>query len=82
MFLSPSSPSATGFYAAIKDGHGLKAASRLIDVHHSVGVRGVRSRAGLFHTDAMSARLSVTKRSLKAGSVTCVEPDIGWPFSS
>lgn len=59
MYLSPSSPSATRFYAAIKDGLGLKAASRLIGVHHSVGNRFLRlayldrRRAGMSSAEAL-----------------------------
>ncbi|MGJ9407418.1 hypothetical protein ACHABQ_13970 [Nesterenkonia aurantiaca] len=58
MFLSPSSPAATRFYAAIKAGSGLKAASRLVGIHHSVGDRLLRiaylerRRAGLSMIDA------------------------------
>lgn len=60
MYLSPSSPSAVRFYAAIGDGLGLKAASRLIGVHHSVGDRFLRAayldrrRAGMSPVEALA----------------------------
>lgn len=60
MFLSPSSPTAIRFYAAIKGGTGLKAASRLVGIHHSVGDRLLRlaylerRHAGLSMIDAVT----------------------------